>query len=769
MKIDDRDAYTTNPRFGWRFFPKAIAREPVPCELSSEKSRDAYRIFILGGSTARGTPDWTLGFGRFLQTMLQQRYPGVKFEVVNAAMTAINSHVVLPIARDAASRDPDLFVVYMGNNEVVGPYGTGTVFADFSPNLTVIRASIYVKSTRIGQLVNALIGSDSDQSIHWKGMEMFHDRRVAAADPRLQDVYEHFRANLDKVCDVAHNAATPIVVCTVATNLKDSPPFASMHRPDLTGARRTTWENLVRSARTRANAGDHARAVDDLRSAAELDDRHAELHFLLGRSLLATKQPEKAREHFLLARDLDALRFRADTSINRIVRQVVANRTDQRIFLADVERAFEQTPHRLPGRELFYEHVHLNPEGNYLLAKTVFEQIAPILPEAIRNRASGEATFPAMGRCLAEIPLTVWDRYRMRRDIDKLQNSPPFTDQLDHESRRAARWEELKCLVEQCKAPGALRAAGEAYVAALERSPDSLEVRLDYAIFLGAHKDFKRAVRQWRRLLVRLPHVTKWQLALGNALRGAGKSTEAIAQFRETMRRDPSKTATAMMGIGTILLGEKRLAEAEVEFRGALSVAPARADLYERLGVVMMLRDKLSEAITLFRQALEVDPKLASVHNNLGAALTKRGDLSKAIEHYRRAIKLDPNYPKTYPNLATALTQQGLALAKAGSLNEARERYGEAFRIDPARGSAGCKYAALLLYTGQAAKAVRTYRKVLRRSPNFLAAANDLARILATHPNPELRDGADAVRILKACGSDVDRNPILLDTLARVS
>ena len=111
------------------------------------------RIFILGGSAAMGTPDPSFNFGQILGVMLRQQYPGVQFEVVNAAMTAINSHVTVEIARDCAAREPDLFVVYLGNNEVIGPYGPGTVFQRWSPSLSMIRASLWVKSTRLGQLL----------------------------------------------------------------------------------------------------------------------------------------------------------------------------------------------------------------------------------------------------------------------------------------------------------------------------------------------------------------------------------------------------------------------------------------------------------------------------------------------------------------------------------------------------------------------------------------------------------------------------------------
>ena len=117
---------------------------------SAAKPAGTVRIFVLGESAAMGTPDPAFNFGRILDVMLREQYPGVQFEVVNGAITAINSYAVLEIARDCAARQPDLFVVYMGNNEVIGPYGPGTVFHRWSPSLSVIRASLWVKSTRLG-------------------------------------------------------------------------------------------------------------------------------------------------------------------------------------------------------------------------------------------------------------------------------------------------------------------------------------------------------------------------------------------------------------------------------------------------------------------------------------------------------------------------------------------------------------------------------------------------------------------------------------------
>lgn len=121
-KVNGTDAYADNVKFGWRFFPQNIAQEFDPFIFSADKPDDTYRIIILGASAAQGTPEAAFSFGRILQTILQNAYPKVKFEVIVAAMPAINSHVVVEIAKDCAKHQPNLFVAYLGNNEVVGRY-----------------------------------------------------------------------------------------------------------------------------------------------------------------------------------------------------------------------------------------------------------------------------------------------------------------------------------------------------------------------------------------------------------------------------------------------------------------------------------------------------------------------------------------------------------------------------------------------------------------------------------------------------------------------
>ena len=255
--IGGRPVVRDNPDFTQRFFPPPLFRSPHPFTLPRTKPPGTYRIFVLGESAAMGDPAPAFGFGRILEVLLRDRYPEHRFEVVNAAVTAINSHAVRDIARDVADLEPDLILIYMGNNEVVGPYGAGTVFSPGRQSLAAIRAQLSLKTFRVGQLADRLAraGSAAKLPRRWEGMEMFLGHEVRATDAGLTSVYDHFRANLEDVVGTAQHAGAKVLLCTIGTNLKDSAPFASQHRPDLAPADETRWRSHVTAGAEHETAG----------------------------------------------------------------------------------------------------------------------------------------------------------------------------------------------------------------------------------------------------------------------------------------------------------------------------------------------------------------------------------------------------------------------------------------------------------------------------------------------------------------------------------
>ena len=182
---DGQKTFVENNQFGWRFFGRQMAREPYPFSISRARPANTIRIFVFGESAAYGDPQPRFGLSRMIQAMLGLRYPGTRFEVVNTGMTGINSHTILPIARDCAAANGDIWVLYMGNNEVVGPFGAGTVFGPQAPPLPLVRASLALKATRTGQLFDSLVQGlrkPPPEKSEWGGMLMFLDHQISADD-----------------------------------------------------------------------------------------------------------------------------------------------------------------------------------------------------------------------------------------------------------------------------------------------------------------------------------------------------------------------------------------------------------------------------------------------------------------------------------------------------------------------------------------------------------------------------------------------------------
>jgi lysophospholipase L1-like esterase len=253
-EVKGRPGACDNPDFSRRFFPPGLARSGTPFAVPLEKGARAFRVVVLGESAAQGDPAPPHGFARFLEAMLREAWPGVAIEVVNAGVVAIDSHVMLPIARDLAALAPDVVVIYAGHNEVVGPYGPGAVPTGGQPGLATIRAAVTLSSSRLGQLLAAAM-RPSGAGGERRGMGPFLERQVRASDPRLEAVSQAFRRNLADAVAAARGAGARVVVSTVATRLAGFAPLGSLHRGGLGSDALAAWQARVEAGDRLAAAG----------------------------------------------------------------------------------------------------------------------------------------------------------------------------------------------------------------------------------------------------------------------------------------------------------------------------------------------------------------------------------------------------------------------------------------------------------------------------------------------------------------------------------
>lgn len=373
--------YQENPDFADQFYPPSLNVGPLQNTFAAERSEDRLRVFVLGGSAAMGFPHKNHGVDRLLAAQLRALFPNRDVEVVNTAMTSVNSHVVYQVAKTLPAESADVAVILMGNNEVVGPYGPGTFNQNFLSSLSAIRALQALKRTRLWQLLNSALSevqsSDAKADLEWQGMQMFVDNGVAEDDPRMSAVYEHFEGNLRDIVDTLDAKGMHVVLSTVPVNLRQSAPFLSVSRDDISAGDETKLMALRERAELQALNGRWREAQDLWQQAIALDAGHADSHFQLATSLQNLGEYALARSHYERALDLDGLRFRADTRINAIIEGVAREYDSSQVSFVHSSKGFDRAsaPYA-PGWDLLVEHVHYDFSGNAVLARIFARAIA---------------------------------------------------------------------------------------------------------------------------------------------------------------------------------------------------------------------------------------------------------------------------------------------------------------------------------------------------------------------------------------------------------
>ena len=648
-----------NPKFGWQFFPKNISRELGAFAIPAEKPKGTVRIFVLGASAAKGTPDIAFSVGRVLEVMLKARYPAIPFEVVTLAAPAINSHAVRRLARAAGALSPDLFVIYLGNNEVVGPYGAGTVFSPLTKSLPIIRMGIAFKETRIGQLMSRAFGALQDETTRkgWRGMEMFLDKQVRTSDPALESVYHHFRANLDDIVDAGLDAGAGVILSTIAVNLKDNPPFGSLHRENLDALSLKKWETHYNEGIRNETGKAYAAALTEYRAAADIDNTFADLAFRMGTVYNAQGVYQTAEDRFVQAKELDTLRFRADRRINQIIRET-AGAHPGRVSLLDAEEVFEAAcPHGITDGSLFHEHVHFNFDGAYLLARQLLTSVENALPEAVRGKRARDVEVPDQAFCEARLAYTDWDRLKLASGVlHQFIEKPPFTHQLYHDARVA----DLKARIARHKAaltPEAVGRVAEQYEAAIAARPDDWRLKFKLgSLYAENHPDKSIAARLFREVIRDAPNTWLGYNGLGTVLLATGKPKGAIAELQEALERKPNAWE-ALLLLGNAYYQSGDADNAASTYRALIDMRSDAEPAYEKLAALQIKRGASDQALETLLLGSRNLPNSAAIHLALGKQFLALHRLGAARDALETARRLDPSSAEIRDALAQAQQQ----------------------------------------------------------------------------------------------------------------
>jgi tetratricopeptide (TPR) repeat protein len=142
---------------------------------------------------------------------------------------------------------------------------------------------------------------------------------------------------------------------------------------------------------------------------------------------------------------------------------------------------------------------------------------------------------------------------------------------------------------------------------------------------------------------------------------------------------------------------------------------------------------------------LALDPNFPDIHLSLGYAMLYRGKFSQAAEEFQQALRLRPRYFEARSNLGVAYEYMGNAPA-------AIENFNEALQLNPNLTQAHLHLGNVLLTQGRFKEALQHFRKAVDLEPNSVEALGRLSWLLATHADPTVRNGAEAVALAqRAC------------------
>ena len=186
------------------------------------------------------------------------------------------------------------------------------------------------------------------------------------------------------------------------------------------------------------------------------------------------------------------------------------------------------------------------------------------------------------------------------------------------------------------------------------------------------------------------------------------------------------------------------------------------------LGVVTM-RETFwwRDSVMLWSRALAIDASNDIATFNLAVALEEAGRNDAAIARYQQTLALIPGHMPARNALTNLQAKRGLALMKNGQFTEASADLRAAVTQRPADLTLINALSFALVQAGQSKQAVEVLKQGLKSHADNDDLAHNLARLLATSPDPSVRDGDLALRLAMAVRSRTGgRDPRVLDTLA---
>ena len=340
----------------------------------ADKPSSCYRVFLLGGSQAMGSPftmqqqgtgdelmGWLElpnegGIATWLEAYLTHALSGREVEVLNTTICGLGStHALATFHRIEEVGDPDQVILLSGNNERLD-------YADFNMPENADMAEV------------------------------------------LQQLGEDYRTNIQEFADVANRRRIPLLLLTVPSNIRDWMPEDEIPFD-------------ADQVKTLIAEGQLSPCLDYLQPFE--DDQNALVSYFMARCHDDLGDRQTAYSYYVEAKDRDRSLLRARTPWNDMLRTTPSTAFVQTLDLEPVVARLSQDG--LPGDDEFFDYchmkLHLNQQGAKVIATHILETSFPSVDPAVLD----QALLPVFGgpqlKRLYWLKRIKWLRYRYRSTV----------------------------------------------------------------------------------------------------------------------------------------------------------------------------------------------------------------------------------------------------------------------------------------------------------------------------------------------------------------